>query len=491
MSSEKFLKKFFVKLTVDDFNKDEFLTAFYKLYKSLKCKGLFKSKTTGLFKCYIDYIMRNKEFKTEEEKTTALNELYTEIHDYILYKDENASTDAGFVTKEERTASNQRHGETEENSVTSEVPKYIAPVDQEIKKSVRVNKSKAMRVLSMFIKQSSIITYEDPNEISNEHDETFRDFTQEDIVYGIINFDGRELPAPQPDIEFGKRSDMMNIWRDTEAKCKELCEDPKLDMLVSKVFFIDTKQYTFPLVQVSTVTMPEINEILPVETFIACYSKLRYNTVVKLVNNFPLSEAYLRAQQKIKTLYICTGSQMVQGGNSDQGLDVQESLLYMTSSYSIGISKALHAYPISTYQLLLCTNVLVFKDVKYKELPISQYQRVAVMCCPNKWRPSIVNSAIDENDKMFIYDPKTVYKNDKDYAYIAKSFSNALETALFFGYDTIVLDDRAIEDNVAPAHATAKMMKDVINTFNGRFKEIIIAINRASAFNVFRHYFSM
>ena len=488
MSSEKFLKKFFVKLSKEDFDRDEFLTAFYKLYKKLKSTGLFKSKTTGLFKCYIDHISRNRDFKTEEEKTTALNELYNDIRDHILYKDENTSTDAGFVTDVERVASNQRHGE-EGTIVHTAGP--VAP--EPIKTGpIKVNKSKALRVLSTFIKQSSIITYEDPTEISNEHDEAFREFTQGDIVYGIINFDGREMPVPQPDAEFGKRSDMMNIWRDTETKCKKLCEDPGLDLLLSKVFFIDTESHTNNMQLVSTVEMPEINEILPVEKFLANYSKIKYNTVVKIVNEAPLGETYIRAQQKIKTLYICAGSQMVQGGNSDQGLDVQESMLYMTSSYSIGISKALHAYPLSTKQLLLCPNVLVFKDIKYQDLPMNRYQRIAVMCCPNKWRPNIVNNSVDSTEvKNIIYEAKTIYKLDKDYSRLAKSFADALETALFFGYDTIVLDDRAIEDNNAPAHATAKMMKDVINTFNGRFREVVIAINKAASFNVFRHYFSV
>jgi hypothetical protein len=501
MASEKFLKKLFLKLTKTDFDKDEFLTAFYKLYKKLKSTGLFKSKTTGLFKCYIDYIIRNKEFSSDDEKTAALTELYNDIRDHILYKDENASTDAGFVTETEREESNKRHGEAAETlaaekAVKQKEPKEV-PVSQDVpeakKGPIKFNKAKALRILSMFIKQSSIITYEDPTEISNEHDETFREFTQADIVDGILNFDGRELPKPQPDVEFGKRSDMMNIWRNTESKCKELCEDPVLDMLVSKVFFIDTQLLTGPFTHLTTVTMKEINELLPVETFEPSYSRNKYQTVIRLVNTLPLDETVIRAKQRIKTLYICAGSQMVQGGNADQGLDVQESMLYMTSSYSIGISKALHAYPLSTKQLLLCTNVLVFKDTKYQELPMNKYQRIAVMCCPNKWRPSICNTSIGETDdtRAIIYDPRTIYKNEKDYVSIAKSFANALETALFFDYDTIVLDDRAIEDNQAPAHLMAKMMKDVIGTFNGRFREIVIAINKAASFNVFRHYFSV
>ncbi len=484
MASEKFLVKFFSKLTKEDFKSDAFLAAFYKFFK--------KSKSKDLFQCYIDYILRNREFQDENERVTALKELYDEIKDTILIKDEDASTDLGFVSEKERSESQTRH------AVQESVPakkKKVKTTSLPQTGTVKVNKAKAMRVLSGFIKQSSIITYEDPNEISNEQDEKFRDNTQANIVDEIVNLDGRELPKPHPDIEFGKRSDMMNIWRDTEAKCKKLCEEPTLDLLVSKLFFVDTQQLAAKPNKLQTVELEEINELLPVETFVATYSKVKYNTTIKLVNSIPLDEAVTRAKQKIKTLYICTGSQMVQGGNADQGIDVQESMLYMTSTYSVGISKALHAYPLTINQVLICPNVLVFKDSKYQELPMNKYQRIAVMCCPNQWRPKLLNPKFadlsSEEPKKYLYDTKTTYESSVNYTNIIKSMANVLETALFFGYDTIVIDDRAIEDNNAPAHLTAKMLKEVLNIYNGRFKEVVIAVNRAASFNVFRHYFSV
>jgi hypothetical protein len=63
------------------------------------------------------------------------------------------------------------------------------------------------------------------------------------------------------------------------------------------------------------------------------------------------------------------------------------------------------------------------------------------------------------------------------------------ETALFFGYDTLILDDRAIEDNNLPAYVTAKLLKEELNKYNGRFREIIICCNKSNSFNVFRCFF--
>ncbi len=488
MASEKFLTKFFVKLTKADFKVDAFLNAFYKFYK--------KSKAADIFHCYIDYIIRNREFQDDNERNAALKELYDEIKDTILFKDENASTDLGFVSEKDRTETTERHGtDVDSTPVKKKKPTKVSETPLPQTGAVKVNKAKALRVLSDFIKQSSIITYEDPNEISNQQDELFRDITQANIIDEIINRDGRVLPAPQPDIEFGKRSDMMNIWRDTEAKCQKLCEEPALDLLVSKLFFIDTQQLNARPDKITTVELAEINDILPKETLLSGYSKTKYNTTVKLTNAIPIEEVLTRSRQKIKTLYICAGSQMVQGGNADQGINVQESMLYLTSTYSVGISKALHAYPLSIQQILICPNVLVFKDTKYTELPMNKYQRIAVMSCINQWRPKLINPKFadlsSEDPKTYLYDPKTLFASNEAYVNLAKSFSNALEAALFFGYDTIVLDDRAIEDNNAPAHLMAKMMKEVLNIYNGRFKDVIIAVNKAASFNVFRHYFNI
>jgi hypothetical protein len=139
----------------------------------------------------------------------------------------------------------------------------------------------------------------------------------------------------------------------------------------------------------------------------------------------------------------------------------------------------------------------VFKDMSYQSLPPNKYQRIAVMCAPNKWRADLINPSVEkkttsdgQDAPLDIYHLKTTYKNKADYVALAKALSNALETALYFGYDSVVLDDRALEDNQAPAHQTAKMIKDVIQQFNGRFREITIAINRSASFKVFRHYFS-
>ena len=130
MSSEKFLVKFFEKLTKSDFKKDPFLLAFYKFFK--------KSQSQDIFRCYSDYVLRNREFADNNERINVLKELYDEIRNEILFKDEDASTDLGFISAEE-------HKETMDiqQIKVDKLEKPINTVHTNIQKGpVKVNKSK-------------------------------------------------------------------------------------------------------------------------------------------------------------------------------------------------------------------------------------------------------------------------------------------------------------------------------------------------------------
>jgi hypothetical protein len=497
MSAEKFLLKFFEKLTESDFQSDEFLVAFYKFYK--------KTKTDSLFSCYIEYLIRNRSFKDTNDRTNELNKLYNEIRDAILNRDEDASTNIGFISEKERTETSERQLVHSSDVVSGETFKQssvptTSTTTKTSKQPIKFNKAKALRILSTFIKQSFIITYDDPEQETTEEDQEYREIATDVILDEIKTLDGRSLPTAKKDIMFGQRVDMMNVWHDTENKCHELSEDEQLNMLISKVFYLDSSSIANTTQKITSVKLKEINEILPVEEFVSCRSGKSYSTVIRLVNSHPIDETVSRSRQKIKCLYICAGSQMVIGGNADQGIDVNESLLYLTSTYSTGIEKALHAYPMAIGQLLLCPNVLVFKDSNYKMLPIQKWQRIAVMNAPSKWRPKLRDGSIKKPEDISgkedsyshdisPFDSKATFADKNDIVLMKNIINGMAETALFFGYDTLILDDRAIEDNNLPAYVTAKLLKEELNKYNGRFREIIICCNKSNSFNVFRCFF--
>jgi len=483
MSAEKFLIKLFGKFSESDFQSDDFLNAFYKFFK--------KEKSDNLFKCYIEYLVRNNTFNDINHRNAELKKIYEEIRNNILYKDEDANTNIGFITDNERNETSERQ-KMQTDSVDVANTLFDPNLTSASKKIIKLNKAKALRIISLFIKQSHIITYEEPDETTTKEDQFYRELTTNTIVDEIKNIEGRSLPDAKKDIDFGRRVDMLNIWHDTEHKCKELAEDKNLNALISKVFFIETSQLLYKADKISTVNMKEINEVLPVETFSNCYTNIAYKTRVYLTNTHPIEETVNRARNKIKTIYICAGSQMVLGGNADQGMDVNESMPYITSTYNIGIEKALHAFPLSNGQILLCPNVLVFKDINYQMLPIQKWQRIAIMNAPSKWRPKLkFNDNADAKPEIDLFNPKIDFARMDDITSMENIITGMLETALFFGYDTIILDDRAIEYNNLPAYAVAKILQTQIKKFDNRIKEVVICANKPNSYKVFKNFFPM
>ena len=295
-----------------------------------------------------------------------------------------------------------------------------------------------------------------------------------DIEGNEIKEEARIIPKPKPDQTFKRRSEIMNIWRDTESKCQELNQVEAMSNLMNKIYFIDTTYINKNFQHIQTITMPGVD--LPEETIKCMYTGKTYNTVLKLLNVSPLAETIQKVKERTKPIYILSGSQMVLGGNADQGIESNESDVYLSSTYSSAIEKILHAFPLQLNQVVICPKVLVFKNSEYKLLPASQWEKIVVMNSPCKFRPKI-----SENGAEYI--------NVADAEEFKKSLQESIELALYFGHDTIVLDDRGIFDNILPVKFCTRVIKDVIYDFEGRIKEVCICIKDAANYNMFRKYF--
>jgi hypothetical protein len=467
--SEKFLNKFFTQLSVDDFKKDKFLLGFYKFYRKEK-----KEKGSNLFECYTEYITRNKDFD-ENKRDSCIRDIYDDIKHNMLKPNEIVDP----------------------NKIKAD-PFTEEPIAKPaITGKVKLKKSKAMAVLSDFIKESFIITNENPDQEYTVLDQEYMENSTTNIVSEILE-DGRTLPNPKKDVVFGKRDIMMNIWCDTKKKWEAFQDNKELLELFNKIFFIDTSVFVteskVPIKQPHINTIELLTErkkevILPLEKFVACYSNKNYNTITTLTNNYPLEDLTYQFMLKNKTIYICSGSQNICGGNADQGIDILESMLYMTTTYSITIERANKAFPLTRSQVVVCPNVLIIKDTSYNMLPVNKWKKVSIMNAPCKYKPK--TNLVDQDSNgldMRLYDSKTELMY-ADAERIRSCLMGAIETALFLGYDTIILDDRGVEDNWLPAHAIAKIIKSVIGAFRGRLKEVVISVNKANSFNVFKYYF--
>lgn len=483
--SEKYLIKVFSTLQKKDFYKkkddgtavDQFLYGFYKSFR--------KEKSDNIFDYYIEYITRNVEF-AENEREQKLCNLYDEIKDSLLTDvvDKRAVDDFG------KTAINP-YGEMKDSGT--------------VKKTVKVlKKSKVLAVISLFIQQSSILVNENVDDTITTQEQEVHDDTAVAIMKEIakkVKKGKMTLPEPKPDLVFGQRNEMLNIWQNTYQRIEELKESQKaLVKILKKIYYVDSthlldKQPEYVDSEELSTDFPlngqrVVEIILPSERFTNCYTNTQYSTIIKLSNNHPIEETTMRCRAKNKTIYICSGSQNICGGNADQGLDNAESMLYMTSSYSLSLSKALHAYPLKRTDVIVMPNVLVFKNTSYEqEKDLSKWQRIAVMNAPCVYTPqtNLEDQIRTEFDERLLL-PTTKF-SDMVVGRVKNGLKSAIETALFFGYDSIVLDDRGIFDNWLPAHHVALIIKDVIFGYRGRVKEFVICAEKSKIFNVFRYHF--
>jgi hypothetical protein len=418
--TEKFLRDFFSKLKADDFKKDSFLESFYNFYK--------KEKSSNLFDCYIEYILRNKNYK-DYEKNHEITKLYEELKNKMI-------------------------GDSKQKD-----------------KKISIKKTIAIEVLSDFIKQSSIIS--DDNEDSDENDQTIHDDTV-GIMISDMQKDGRSIPNAVKDSSFMQRNKLLEIWYDTKHLCHNLKEtQEELCNLLHKSYLIDLKKVTY---KTSNITFfPETKEL------IRKYSNVDYKTNIKIINISPIDFIY---RESDKYIYICAGSYITCGGYSEQGIRVVESPLYLNTTYSISLENTVIWYPLDITDSIFCPNVLIMKE-NYNKLPISSWKKIAILNVPSPYKPKTNIKEQDYNkfdDALF--DNRTIMTEIKEELLI-KKILGAFELCLYLGYDNVILDDRGIEDNWIPVHQTATIMKNIAKKFSGRFKNIIFCVENIKIYNIF------
>jgi hypothetical protein len=554
ISSEKFLRKFFEKITDKDFASDRVLAAFYIGYKKYIETCLEEEKKTGvsipvtpLFQYYTEYLIRNKTLN-ETQKKEEIQLLYNNIKESIfnLNAIEKEDVNPRFGRKQEEAQSVDEVVKSPTNEVKQEVKTLVKPiVKQPIKKivkplgkvavktnvpavvktnvpavvktnvntsistpvqsadqtslstpqitqvdnlaKIKLNKKHALNVLSEFIKQSFIITYDDPDIDVTQEDEDFRDNTTNVITQEIIRDMGC-LPPAQKDIEFNRRNDMIELWRKCEAKIIKFIENEMFAKLLKKIYFLDSKDINTSS-SVKTIFNKTIETTLPQETIMSRYIPVAHATKLCVVQNDALSETISRTKQGVKSVIVLDEMQFIPGGDSDQGRESRITPIYYSSSYSMCLSDISAMYPLENTQLFYAPCVLVFKNHKLPNYPVlgaTEGKNIAAIASAPRYRPDTDLNDLDKykmDERLYL--ASTRYKHPEKFI---EQLTGIFNTALFFGFDTIILDDRGVEDNWSPVVHTAILMGHVINQFKGKFKEIVVAIQEPHLFNTFRKY---
>ena len=492
--SEIFLQNLFGILSEKHFKNDSNLISFYSFYKSC----LKENPQTDLFQCYMSYILRNYESNIIETKR---QELLDDIFYTIALEESDDTTDHSTQPRANAYQEAYKHSKKKERKV--------------IDKNIKINKKFALKVLSDFISQSGIRVVEDPDRVDDSADQEFRDKTTERIISEIQVEDGRQMPKPQPDRQFGERSTMLTYFSQVQQHIAQIQkQQPGLIDIVKKWIYINVndfqnkqkvinslefsipKNHTLDAITIKERLNQGIDErkdyevIIPSFPVNQCYTNQNYNTTVTLYSSPPIEISTALKKTQKKNIYICTGSQIICGGGADQGLNVKESYLYMTSTFSVTIEKFIHAFPIPVGNIIICPNVLVFKDINYNLLQPTEWVKIAVANAPLKFRPKVNLEDVD----MTTYDVRLFDKNTfMDNTYVQKVRQNligTIEAALFLGYDHIVLDDLGVMENGMPAHQTAAIMLEVMQQFKGRVAAFYVAVDRTKVFDVYKWYFT-
>lgn len=125
---------------------------------------------------------------------------------------------------------------------------------------------------------------------------------------------------------------------------------------------------------------------------------------------------------------------------------------------------------------------------KFPELSLVDVHKIRVLTSAPLYHPktNITNQDKYKRDSR-LYNQETRY-TDKDATLVYQQLKGIFNTALFFGHDICILDDRGVDDFWHPLHHLAEITARVINEYRNQFKEIVIAIPNPFIYEVFKKY---
>lgn len=308
------------------------------------------------------------------------------------------------------------------------------------------SKEEILNILGNYIKQASIST-EEPTQ---DYSDTFRSDTTNNLLLEVRK-DGITINH-QPDADFKLRNDLLDIWADTEHNCDEFCKSKALETKLKKAWYFRGEP-------TNPITTAELSEDVSSQVVQNIAPQVVYspNIVISKING--LDEIIKRQS----CCYVCSGSRLACGGMSDQGRICAETQLYLRSSYSMAINQYSFAFPLEYKDLIVCPNVIVFKDNNYRNIKEHQkWVRIPVIMCPTKFKPQIQTD---------------IPESFADYHLILDILRLALKYAAAFGYSSVFIDDLGYQDNQIPKEIARTAVFKVAEEFGTQFYEIILDKN--------------
>ena len=153
---------------------------------------------------------------------------------------------------------------------------------------------------------------------------------------------------------------------------------------------------------------------------------------------------------------------------SDQGIETNETLLYLSSSIMINDDQSLNYYPLDENTFLFYPRVLIFKNYNDKNYSLLDKDNVKIISLLNS-SPPIGNNI----ERM-----------------IRKKLINTFKLCAFLGFSVIIFDDWGVKDFNIPVNLLLTIFKDVILDYGNNFKKIIFGIKNKELYNIYIKHLS-
>lgn len=511
--SEKFLSKFFSKLEAYDFKSDRFLSGFYLAFlkENEKNDKEYGKNQILLFDFYMEYILKNKSIPPngkeiehkricDEIKCAILTpfepEKNTDVpkHDEFKIIVKEVIVDGKKIKKKFKVKVKKIDKDNKDDKdnipILKQREKYDLEKEKQSNKVIKLNKKHALNILSDFIKQSFIIINEDPEEVTTQEDENFHIKSTDNLIQELKEILGN-LPPAKKNEEFNRKNFLLDVWNNTEIKCKKFLEIDKLGKILEKIWIIDGHKLKNDVKSVSTESILDDQKavLLPSENILSRAKNVEYTTRFRVINENALSHIIELGQPKTTAL-VLAGSRLLPDSGAESGIETNVSPVYYSSTYSICINKLLPVYPLENHHIVFTPNVLVFKDhtkENYDVIPPDKSQKIAIFTYTPAYTPktTIIIDGYEMDDRLYALNTQYKYPHK-----VVEQITYLLNTALFFGYDTLVLDDGGIEDFLLPAYHTSLLFRQVLEKYRGKFKEIIFAICNLRTYQIYKKVFA-
>lgn len=520
LTAEEFLKQFFCHLTLDDLknSSDKTLQGFYDYYISVNRQEVPQrdksapkiyiptARQMSILEVYMAYINREQQ-ATNEVRAQEFVKLLEDV------KQTDRETRAMIILS-------KRKNEPDFDPTTETVESYAKIIaDEEQRRGntsvITMSKKLGLRVLSEAMRLS-YVTKEDRNKDMNEL-ETMHKTHQEQAnivaeeATAELKAAGLSMPKKHEDPQFNRRNDLMQCYAFANRRIAKLLET-EAGQLLRRIYYFNatslvpqnirrlcgTYQFSQPNITTTTILdtekiaeqygQKEIVHLPAIQTpqlSPAAVLNTTQRCVVNIVECSPLK--YMFQQKNKPTLYIASINQLTPGNLADQGYDSQiEAPLYYATSYSAAIEQITHAYPIPAAHVLYAPFVLFVKrpEYPYDNIDGQASGRIRLLCIGSPFRPTVTQPAADSttyNEALQL--PQTKY-TDPNVCIV--NLITALCTARSLGYDTIVLDDRGIDDYWLPVHHTVQLVSQAIKATQNMFSSVTLCTTRAKYAALFR-----